>query len=319
MTLPLPRRTVLSGALALSAASTRAADPPPNTSRLLSTRIATIAAADPKKVADAYVTSLTYKIRETSSVTHAMAESWDAPRAAGQPLILLSTDANPDVFIRVIGTEATPGASARTTAGWSSFEMIVRDADALHAALQGSAFKTLTVPTNPVKLFPTIKSFKVKGPADEVLFLTCDYGDPAKSILSVPAGPVGHPDVMWISGPDILKVRDWFATTFAMTPRPVTQKPIPGSQDTIPNTVLLMKRPHQLLQFEGNPAQFAPRPHGAGHLPPGNAMGSFLVADLEALKLPFITPPRALYGKTRAATVRDPNGNRVELIEDRSL
>ena len=168
-------------------------------------------------------------------------------------------------------------------------------------------------------MFPTITSFRVEGPASEILFLTCDTGEPAKSILSVPAGPIGHPDVMWISGPDILKVRDWYASTFSMTPRPVSQKPIPGTQDSMPNTVLLMKRPHQLLQFEGNPAQFAPRPTATGQFPLGNAMGSFFATDLDALKLPFIAPPRAIYGKARAATVLDPNGNRVELIEERTL
>ncbi len=319
MSSPLPRRSVIAGAMAAAVPSARAADAPTNTSFLLSTRIATIAAADPKKVADAYVASLTYKIRETFTVSRAMSESWGAPLSAGQPFIMLSTDANPDVFLRIVGTRPVAGAAVQNTAGWSSLELIVRDADGLYQSLQNSAFKTLSAPANPVKAFPTIKSFRVQGPAGEILFLTCDTGEPAKSILSVPAGPVGPPDVMWISGPDILKVRDWYASTFSMTPRPVSQKPIPGTQDSMPNTVLLMKRPHQLLQFEGNPEQFAPRPHAKGHLPPGNAMGSFLVADLDALKLPFITPPRAIHGKSRAATVLDPNGNRVELIEERSV
>ena len=316
MSIAFSRRCAVAGALVLLAKPGRAAESPPNESRLLSTRIATIAAADPHKVAAAYARWLTYKIRDTSKVSRALAESWGTPRAAGQPLIMLSTDANPDVFIRVVGTKAVPGVAVARTAGWSSFELIVRDADGLHQSLKASAFKALTAPTSPVKMFPTIKSFRVEGPAGEILFLTCDTGDPAKSILSVPTGPVGHPDVMWISGPDILKVRDWYASTFAMVPRPVSQKPIPGTQDSMPNTVLLMKRPHQLLQFEGNPEQFAPRPRAEGHLPQGNAMGSFLVADLDALKLPFITPPRALYGKGRAATLLDPHGNHIELIEE---
>ena len=136
MSVSIPRRNALSGALALAATRAGAADPPPNTSLLLSTRIATIAAPNPKAVADAYVKSLTYKVRESSKVTRDMAASWGAPRAAGQPLIMLSTDANPDVFLRIVGTKAVPGATARNTAGWSSFEMIVRDADGLYQSLQ---------------------------------------------------------------------------------------------------------------------------------------------------------------------------------------
>ena len=143
MSFAVSRRSAIAGALVLMAKPGRGAESP---SRLLSTRIATVAAADPHKVAEAYARWLTYKIRGTSKVSRALAESWGAPRTAGQPLIMLSTDANPDVFIRVVGTKAVPGAAVDRTAGWSSFELIVRDADGLHQSLQTSAFKTPPFP-----------------------------------------------------------------------------------------------------------------------------------------------------------------------------
>lgn len=146
MSFAISRRSTIAGALVLMAKPGRAAESSPNESRLLSTRIATIAAADPHKVASAYARWLTYEIRGTSKVSRALAESWGTPRAAGQPLIMLNTDANPDVFIRVVGTKAVPGAAVERTAGWSSFELIVRDADGLHQSLQTSAFKTPPFP-----------------------------------------------------------------------------------------------------------------------------------------------------------------------------
>jgi hypothetical protein len=158
----------------------------------------------------------------------------------------------------------------------------------------------------------------VMGPAGEMLFLTCEKGDRDKSYMPRPNGKVGRPHVAWVAGPEIIAVRDWHVASFGLKANMVREDPVKGSTTgaTMPNTVLMLKERGNFLQFLGDPAQSAPRVHGKGQLPPGNSMASFSVASLDALKLPYLSRPKALYGNLRAATVLDPNGNRVELIEE---
>jgi hypothetical protein len=72
-------------------------------------------------------------------------------------------------------------------------------------------------------------------------------------------------------------------------------------------------------EIDQYPDAATPRPRHDGALPPGNAMVSFLVADLDAVAAPFAAPPQAFdgpfYRGRRAATVWGPDGEAIELIE----
>jgi hypothetical protein len=301
----------------------RAADvpaKPAETRTLLRLKIVTMGAPDPVKIGAIYAKWFNYRVRETGKVTAEMAASWGAPKSAGRPYVMMSSDGHPDVFIRVVGIDPVPGYKAKTSAGWNSFELMVDDIDGLYKELSvpGSPFKVTKTPQAPVKEFPTVYSMDVMGPAGELLFLTCEKGDRDKSWMPKPDSKVGRPHVAWVAGPDIIKVRDWHVATFGLASNMVREDPVPGSTTgaTMPNTVLMLKERGNFLQFLGDPAQSKPRPHGNGQLPPGNSMASFSVASLDALKLAYITPPKVMYGGLRAATVLDPNGNRVELVEE---
>jgi hypothetical protein len=74
-----------------------------------------------------------------------------------------------------------------------------------------------------------------------------------------------------------------------------------------------------LIEFDGYSANAIMRPIAAGELPPGVAMTSFAVRDLDAIPLEWITPPTrhpsVAYAGRRAATTRGPDGELIELIE----
>jgi catechol 2,3-dioxygenase-like lactoylglutathione lyase family enzyme len=306
---------VLAGGIAKAADAPAAAGP-----ALLRIRMVTIGAAHPKEVAAVYEKWFGYKIRHSSRITPVIAASWGLPDNAGQMAYALSSDSYPDILLRIVGIDAQPGYVPGKTAGWNGFVFMVDDIMGIHRALQASPFKVERAPYVPAKDFPTLMSMDVTGPAGETIFLECETGDRTRGFLPDPRGPVGRPHLAWVSGPDILKVRDWYVDSFGITKRPVQDVPVPdgAAGATMPNTLLMMKAKANFIELEGNPAQFAPRPRHAGQLPPGNAMPTFGVATFDGLSLSYITPPQPLYGKARAATVRDPNGNLVELIEDLS-
>ena len=76
------------------------------------------------------------------------------------------------------------------------------------------------------------------------------------------------------------------------------------------------KEPRNSIEIDTYPPTAKPRPRPAGQLPPGNAIASFSVADLDAIKAKYISPPAKLYGNTRAASFIGPAGELMELIEE---
>ena len=75
-----------------------------------------------------------------------------------------------------------------------------------------------------------------------------------------------------------------------------------------------------LVEFDGYSPKAIVRPVMRGELPPGIALTSFAVKNLDALKLDWISPPAArqgaAYAGKRSATARGPAGELIELIEE---
>lgn len=317
-------RSLICGILATMAFATSLAQAEPQLQRI---RIATIAAPDLRKVEADYTRWLGYRVRERGKVPAELAASWDAPRAAGRPYLLMSSDAHPDVFIRAVRTPAVPGYKPITTYGWNSIEIIVDDPDATRRSLERSPFKVIGEPAN-LKGYPSIRAFQVQGRSAEVLYLTAETGDRSRSSLPLPGGPIGRPFIMVLAGPDIQAMIDWYASGFGLvagTPRPspigVVQRAqgLPADQGT-PLTTMRLAQHGNLFELDGYTAPATARPRAPGELPPGIALTTVSVRSLDALKLPFITPPAVraglAYGGHRAATVRGAAGELLEIIEE---
>jgi hypothetical protein len=284
--------------------------------------MATIGAPDVEKVRQWYTEWLDYDVRETGAVSKELAESWGAPKAAGRKFITMSSDGAPDVLVRVVETDPVKGYQPLTTWGWNSFEIVVDNVEAIYAKLQKSPFKIIGTP-HPLTGIPSIHAMQILGPASEVLYLTQETGDRAKSPLPLPNAFVGRPFILVVAGPDLPRLVDWYAEAFHMQKGSIHESPIGVLRDAqklpdamYPLTTLRLKQQGNLMELDGYPVGFGARPHAAGQLPPGNALATFSVARLEGVKVKFIAPPQELYGKIRAATFVGPAGELTELIED---
>lgn len=290
-------------------------------------RIATIATPDVDKIESLYTTWLDQTVRERGTVKPELAATWGTPIAAGRRYILMSTVAHPDVFIRAIQIDPVPGYRAMTTWGWNAVEIIIDDINALYSKLTDSPFEFVGLPASLGARYPSIHAMQVKGPADEVLYLTTETGDRSNSSLPLPGGSVGRPFIMVVAGPDIGAMRDWWTSSFNLLPQAIntslgklTRAAQNASADAAFTISLVYLQQHgNMLQLDGYPTKTTSRPHAPGQLPPGVAMTSFDVADLDILDLPFIAPPTrisgAAYAGRRVATTTAPGSALVELIE----
>ena len=296
-------------------------------SLLLRHKIATISTSDVDRLAHLYDHWLDYKVRERGRVPAELAASWGAPKAAGQPYVLMSSDAAPDVFIRAVRAPAARHYQPMTTYGWNAIEIIVDKPDEIRERLRDSPFQVIGEPAQ-LGGYPSIRAFQVQGPSGEVLYLTAETLDRSKSILPLPNGPVGRVFIMVVAGPDIEKQLDWFATNFGMTRGTVRQRSVSvlrnaqhlRPDELLPLTTLRLAQPGNLIELDGYSAKTGPRGVSAGHLPPGVAMASFTVRSLDALHVSFITPAATHMGLAyqghRSATARGASGELIELIEE---
>lgn len=290
-------------------------------------RAATITSDDLAAVERDYATTLGYVVRERGRVSRELARSWGAPKAAGQPYVLMSPDAAPDVFVRAVRAQRMLDYRPLTTYGWNAIEIVVDNADATYAVFQGQPFRVIGEPAN-LSGYPSIRAFQVEGRAQEVLYLASETGDRTRSPLPPPNGPIGRIFIMVVAGPEPQRLVDWYADRFNMARGTLRDRPVGVLQRAqglppdrlLPLTTMRLAQQGNLLELDGYSENAGPRPVRRGHLPPGVAITTMSVRSIDALDLPFIAPPRTLqgplYGGRRTATARGPAGELVEIVED---
>jgi hypothetical protein len=305
-----------------AASSLEAAQP-----TLLRIKAATFVSHDLAAVERDYGQWLGYKVRERGKVDAQLARSWGAERSAGRPYILMSADGDPDVFVRVVEGPAPPkGLEPLTSWGWNGIEIVVDDPVALYEKFRASPFKVIGEPA-PLGAFPTIVAFQVVGPSGEVLYLTAETGDRSKSVLPSPNGEVGRVFIMVLGGPDINALLDFYSSKFTLVrnnPRMMNVGVVRRAQrladdEMTPLATARLAERGNLIEFDGYSPRTQARPKAPGELGPGIVSTTFTVADLDALALDWLSPPRRveglIYQGRRAASVRGPAGELIELVE----
>lgn len=316
----------LSGAAAATAALPNtpfAQESKPLLSRI---KMATIGAPSLDAVERLYTTWLHYSVRERSTVSAEMATSWGTPNTAGRPFILLQSAAKDDVYIRAVEVDPVPGYKAMTTWGWNAIEIIVDDVDALHAELKTSPFTHLAGPANLYGGTSSIRAVQYAGPAQEVIYLTCETGDRSKSTLPVPRGSVDRPFIMVLAGNDIDAMETFYTKAFnfgddgfrfTSTGGLISQMQGRPTDQVYNLGLIRLNEPGNNIELDEYPADTGPRPSADGQLPPGVAMTTFNIEDLDAPNLDFISAPITEYGGKRSAVFVGPTGELTELIEEK--
>lgn len=285
-------------------------------------KIVTIAVPDLGAIEPLYRDWLGYVVVERGNVAEDLAVSWGAPKSAGRPFIVMQPESGTDVFIRAVEIDPIPEYKAMTTWGWNAIEIIVDDPDALYEKLLDSPFTLLGKPAG-LKNYPSIRATQFKGPAEDVLYLTAETGDRTKSLLPRPGAFVGRVFIMVLAGPDINALQDWYCDTFDMARGPINNSPIDLINDAQglpkgserPLTIVGMSEHGNILELDGYGDNTGPRPGNDGQLPPGIAITTVMVENIDDLNVETIAPPISFAGG-RLATVVGPAGELLELLEE---
>ena len=286
----------------------------------------TLTVPDLGAIERAYGGHLGYEVVERGSLPAELASLWGTPLLADREYLVMRPASGAPVYLRVIQQEPVQGYAAMKTWGWNSNEILVQDTYAIRERLEGSSFQVIGEPRG-LSMNPEIVAMQALGPAGELIYLT--RIPEGKSLFNLGSAKsfVDRTFIVVLGGPDMQAMRDFYSSRFGM---PVT----PAGPSTI--TVLanawgmpvetqfplaIVQFPKDfLVELDEYPPAAGPRPQRAGELPPGIAMVTFQVADLDAIDGDFIVPPRPIdgfpYGGRRAALLRGAAGELIELIED---
>ena len=300
------------------------------TARPLLSRIktVTIGAPDVDVIAKHYSALLNYSVVEEGAVAIDLALSWGTPNSAGRKFIVMQPETGEDAFVRAVEIDQPDGFKAITIWGWNSKEFVVDDIERVHERIKASPLEILGAPAL-LGAFPTIGAMQVRGPAEEVLHLTVETGERSASILPLPGDDVGRLIITILAVPDVAAVNDWYAVMFGMTKTPVRNDPIavvntaqgmPADHGLDATFLGMAERGNFLELWQLDKGKTTDRPRAFGQLPPGVAMASFSVPDLDVIPAPFLSPPHQdeslIYGSNRSAVFRGPVGELVELVEE---
>jgi catechol 2,3-dioxygenase-like lactoylglutathione lyase family enzyme len=286
----------------------------------------TLNTPDPAATAQAYCRWLDYVVADEGSISVDLARLWDHPALAGRRSVLLHASQSPTTLLRLIEAPALAATPvAQPGHGWNAMEVLVRDPYSLADELQGSPFELL-IPPRPLPFDAAIHAMQVEGPAGELLYLTALPADRTILDLRAAKSRVDRPFIAILGCADIAAALAFYAQALG-TPTigaaPTVVKVINDSfglpdEHRIPLGIVKMPR-DCLIEVDQLPAAARPRPCGVGELPTGFAIVSFECADLAALRVRWVQPPRALpeapYVGRRAGLLRGAAGELIELIE----
>jgi hypothetical protein len=287
-------------------------------------RAATVSVRDPMVTARRYTEWLNYRIVEEGVIARDLAISWDAPAAAGAGFVTVAPASGAQVFIRFVANEFVPGYRPLRTYGWAALEICVKDVVRVNERLLDSPFEIIGPPREIAGL-PAIYPMQVKGPDDEIIYLTEVRADLPAYDLPRAASMIDSLFIMVLACSDLSSAMRWFEQHARLTP---------GREMAIVYTMLakafglppgdlhhIATFTHQrdvFLELDQYPAAATPRPKLPGHLPPGIAMVTVLHPQFSELG-PWISPPATrngpVYGGGAAATLCATDGTLLEIVE----
>lgn len=255
----------------------------------------------------------------------AVADHWAAPALATARCVTLQPTSGEQCFIRLVEQPIEPAFVPVRTYGWAAYEFSVQDVFGWPARLGGSGFDIVGQPRE-IPGLPYFVAMQMTGRGREMLYLNevrCDTPTsdlpPAKSdadriFITILATPDFDATLAWYRDALRLDEGGRYEIVYSMI-----NQSFALPDDTTHRLAMVQKGRMPIVEVDAYPAAATHRAVAPGHLPPGNALVSLAVDDLDALALDSIAPPCAHpeppYDGARAATVRGPAGELLELIE----
>lgn len=287
-------------------------------------RCATLTVENAEAAAARYRDFMNYRLVETGEVSRDLAASWGAPDAAGRRMAVVQPESGAPVFLRVVEGRRRADYRPLRTYGWAAIEICIRDVLSVHERMKASPFEVIG-PPRPLSGLPTIHPMQVKGPDDEIVYLTEIRGDLPEYDLPRAAAPIDRLFICVLACSDMQRSAAWFRNKVGLAPGRVLEIEygmLTAAFGTPPErryAISTMTHGRDvILELDQYPEMATERASDMGALPPGVSIVSLLTRDFDRFKGFLADPIRSggpVYLGARSGVLRGPDGALVEIVE----
>ena len=264
-------------------------------------------------------------IVEQGTLPADLTASWATPASTGARFALLQPTSGARCFLRLVEQPTPADFKPTRTFGWAAFEITVQDVYDWPAKLTGSGFDIIGLPKE-IEGLPYFIAMQMTGRGREMIYLNEVRQNTPSSDLPKAASPVDHIFIVILACADREAALDWYRDRIKLdiggsyTIEYTMINKAFGLPDGHQSTITMAQKARlPIIEVDGYPQAATVRPGPADALPAGNAIVTLAVDSLDALALDWITPPVVrngpLYANGRAAAVRGPAGELLELVE----
>lgn len=274
----------------------------------------------------AYRDVLKLELVEEGALAADLAASWGCPANAGARYAALRPASGAPCWFRLVEQPSHADFRPTTTYGWAAFETTVEDVWHWPEALPPDLFTIVGPPKVLENMKPAFIPMQALGTGQEMIYLNQVLGNMPDTDLPAAHAPVDRIFIVVLAAPDRAASVAWYADKLGLTrgadytiPYSMINKAFDLSPDTLTTLTMVQHQRMPIVEVDDYPAAAGLRARHHGMLPPGNALVTLAVRDLDACTAAWLTPPAvrdgALYEGRRAATAIGAAGELVECIE----
>lgn len=288
-------------------------------------RAATLTVSDLDRSVALYSEYFDYAVVEQGAVEADLAQSWGTPGSAGCAYAVMQPSSGADIFLRFIEQPAVAGFKALRSYGWNAIEICVQDVMAVNARMLDSPFEIIG-PPNKIPGLDAIHPMQVKGPDEEIVYLTQINDDLPEYNLPRAGSLIDKLFILVMGCSDMDRAAAWMQDSCGLAfgremeiPYTMIAKAYGTPLDELHRICTLIHGQDVFLELDQYPEEAVPRPRHEGMLTPGCAIGTLYHPDFDSLPGPWMTPPvvrdGAIYKGQRVGVLQDPDGTLIEMVE----
>lgn len=288
-------------------------------------RAATVTVSDLNRTIGLYTTYFDYAVVEQGEISTALASSWQTPNSAGCAYAVMQPSSGADISLRFIEQPAVEGFKALRSYGWNAIEICVQDVIAVNARMLDSPFEIIG-PPNKIPGLDAIHPMQVKGPDEEIVYLTQINDDLPEYNLPRAGSLIDKLFILVLGSSDMDRAAAWMQRNCGLAfgremeiPYTMIAKAYGTPMDELHKICTLIHDKDVFLELDQYPDAAIDRPRHDGMLVPGCAIGTLFHPDFDSLPGPWLATPTvrdgAIYKGQRVGVLQDPDGTLIEMVE----
>jgi len=269
---------------------------------------------------------LDYETVEEGEISTELAASWGTPATGGAAYAVLRPASQAAIYLRLV--EAPPVAKfvPLVTYGWAALEFCVRDVLAVNERMQRSPFEIIGPPRR-IEGLDAIYPMQVKGPDGEICYFTQINSDLPEFTLPRAQSFIDHLFINVLAASDMRAAQRWMVRHLGFgigresmeIVYTMLAKAFGTPMERLYTISTMVHEKDVFLEVDQMPPMATHRRCHQGMLPPGVAITTFRVPDIDAVSAtPIVSAQRhdsKLYHSQRSATYAGPDGTLFELVE----